>query len=60
MGSSSAKIDKIKMVTILRQAKARMTIRRGQKVNAVVKKKKDIKAHLESGNEGMAMIHVII
>lgn len=44
--------------TALRQAKARIGIRRGQKLNAIAKKKKEIKAHLESGNETMALIHV--
>ena len=40
------------------QAEARIGIRRGQKLNAITKKKKEIKAHLESGNEAMALIHV--
>lgn len=48
------------MKSALRQAKARIAMRRGQKLNAIAKKKREIKAHLESGNEAMALIHVLL
>lgn len=58
MGQEHPTLNRAQLQSDLRQAKARISIRRGQKVNAVTKKKKEIKAHLESGNEMMAMVHV--
>ncbi len=54
----SAPLNPTALKSALRQAKARIGIRRGQKINAIAKKKKELKDHLESGNEGMALIHV--
>lgn len=58
MGQSNTTLNRAVIQSALRQAKARMAIRRGQKLNMIAKKKKEIKAHLESGNEVMALIHV--
>ena len=58
MGQEHPTLNKAQLQSDLRQAKARIAIRRGQKINAINKKKKEIKAHLESGNEMMAMVHV--
>lgn len=58
MGQEQATLNKPALQSALRQAKARLSIRRGQKVNAIAKKIKDISGHLESGNEAMAMVHV--
>jgi len=58
MGKTQAKMNPTVMKSALRQAKARIGIKRGQKLNLIAKKKKEIKNHLESGNEQMAFIHV--
>jgi hypothetical protein len=58
MGQKQVKMNPTVMKSALRQAKGRIGIRRGQKLNLIVKKKKEIKNHLESGNEQMALIHV--
>ena len=59
MGSSESSFNGSEFKSALRQAKARINIHRGHRVNAITNKKKDIKGHLESGNEVMALIHVI-
>ena len=59
MGQELPTLNKTQLQSDLRQAKARITIRRGQKLNAINKKRKEIKAHLESANEMMALVHVI-
>lgn len=60
MGQDQPKMNPTTLKSALRQAKARINIRRGQKVNNIAKKKKEIKSYLESGNETMALIHVLI
>lgn len=60
MGQKQTKLNPTVLKSALRQAKGRMGIRRGQKLNLIAKKKKEIKAHLESGNEQMALIHVLL
>lgn len=42
----------------LRKAKARLGIKRSQKINCIAKKKKEILDKLEAGNETMALINV--
>jgi len=58
MGQEQATLNPTALKTALREAKARINIRRGQRLNEIAKKKKEIRAHLESGNEMMALIHV--
>ena len=58
MGQKQATLNQSEIRTALREAKARISIHRGKKVNAIAKKKKDIEGHLASGNEAMAMVHV--
>ncbi len=58
MGQEQTTLNPSVLKSALRQAKARIGIRRGQKINTIAKKKKELKDHLESGNEGMALIHV--
>jgi hypothetical protein len=58
MGQEQSKMNPSILRSALRQAKARINIRRGQKVNNIAKKKREIKTYLESGNETMALIHV--
>jgi len=60
MGADQPQMNPTVLKTALREAKCRIGIRRGQKLNAIAKKKKEIKAHLESGNEAMALIHVFL
>jgi hypothetical protein len=60
MGQEHSKMNPHVMKSALRQAKARINIRRGQKINNIAKKKKEIKMYLEAGNETMALIHVLI
>lgn len=60
MGQEQPKMKAQTLKSALRQAKARINIRRGQKLNNIAKKKKEIQSHLESGNETMALIHVFI
>ena len=43
----------------LRQAKIRIGLRRGQKLNEILKKKQEIAKYMESGNEFMALLHVM-
>lgn len=52
-------IDPTSLKGTLRKAKARITMKRNQKLNLILKKKKEILAKLESGNETMALINVI-
>ena len=59
MGANQPKFNSAALQSALRQGKSRLGIRRGEKKNATEKKKKEIKAHLESSNEMMALIHVI-
>jgi len=59
MGSKPSKINGAILKPALRQAKSRLSIRRGQKLNLIAKKKREIKLHIEAGNEEMALIHVI-
>jgi len=58
MGQDQPKMNPSVLKSALRQAKARINLRRGQKINNIAKKKKEIKVYLESGNETMALIHV--
>ncbi len=58
MGQDHPTMNPTVFKTALREAKARIGIHRGQKINMIAKKKKEIKSHLESGNEAMALIHV--
>jgi len=53
-------MNKVEAQSLLRQAKARIQIHRGKTMNSVYKKIKDVQADIDSGNEGMALIHVNI
>jgi hypothetical protein len=59
MGTKQAMFNRQKLAAGLRQAKARIQIHRGKKVNHIAIKKKEILQHLDSGNETMALIHVL-
>jgi molybdopterin-binding protein len=61
MGSeeSQATFNKIEIQSCLRQAKARIAIHRGKLMNTIHTKTAAIKTDLESGNEAMALIHVL-
>eukprot|EP00826_Nyctotherus_ovalis_P051732 TRINITY_DN647_c0_g1_i23.p1 TRINITY_DN647_c0_g1~~TRINITY_DN647_c0_g1_i23.p1 ORF type:complete len:448 (+),score=93.28 TRINITY_DN647_c0_g1_i23:122-1465(+) len=51
-------IDPTSLKGTLRKAKARITMKRNQKLNLILKKKKEILAKLEAGNDTMALINV--
>jgi len=53
-------IDATSLKGTLRKAKARIGIKKNQKENLIAKKKKEILAKLESGNETMALINVSV
>lgn len=52
------KIDPSSLKTSLREARARMAARKGQRENAINKVKKEIIAHIKSGEEALALISV--
>jgi hypothetical protein len=51
-------IDATSLKGALRKAKSRIGIKRSQKQNLIAKRKKEILAKLEAGNETMALINV--
>jgi hypothetical protein len=59
MGQEGSNFDKSVIMSNLRQAKARIQIHRGKLLNTIHKKLNDVKTDIESGNEGMALIHVL-
>lgn len=59
MGNRNATFNKTLLQSALRQSKARMSIQRGKNASEIRKKEKDILAHIESGNENMALICVL-
>lgn len=60
MGAGEPAFNDTAFKAALRQGKYRLGLKRGQKVNNINKKKKEIQGHLQSGNEMLALIHVFI
>jgi hypothetical protein len=53
-------VDATSLKGTLRKATSRIELKHNQKLNQIAKKKKEILSKLESGNEIMALINVLV